>query len=99
LIRKLKDKLEDLSKELRLRSVVLFGSYAQERYTVGSDVDLLVVYEGGEDHDAFAKVKKTLDIPLLEPHVYSEENYERAKEVLDRMISKGIVLYPSGPES
>jgi len=29
---------------------------------------------------------------LLEPHVYSESEYERLKEVINRMIAGGIVL-------
>lgn len=40
--------LENLKKELPLLFVGLFGSYAKGNYTVASDVDLLVVYEGKE---------------------------------------------------
>jgi hypothetical protein len=95
LIEKLKKKREELSKELPLSLVVLFGSYAQGNYTVASDVDLLVIYKGKERKDAFAKVKKTLDIPLLEPHVYTENDYKRLRRTFDRMIEKGIVLFSS----
>lgn len=38
--------LGNLKRELPLLLVVLFGSYAKGNYTVASDVDLLVVYEG-----------------------------------------------------
>jgi predicted nucleotidyltransferase len=93
LIRKLKKKIEKLAGKLPLSSVVLFGSYAQGNYTVASDVDLLVIYRGKERQDAFATVKKTLDIPLLEPHVHSEAEYERLKTVIDRMIADGVVLF------
>lgn len=93
LIQKLEEKLKDLARELPLSSVVLFGSYAQGNYTVASDVDVLVVYGGKKRKDAFSAVKKTLDIPLLEPHVYSEEEYEGLKEVIERMISGGVVLF------
>jgi len=93
LMQKLEEKLKDLARELPLSSVVLFGSYAQGNYTVASDVDVLVVYGGKKRKDAFSAVKKTLDIPLLEPHVYSEEEYEGLKEVIERMISGGVVLF------
>ena len=69
LIQRLKDDLGNLARKLSLQSVVLFGSYAQEKYTVASDIDLLVVYKGEERKDAFKTVKTTLQIPLLEPHV------------------------------
>ena len=93
LIQELKKKLEDLARELPLSLVVLFGSYAQGTYTVASDVDLLVVYQGEERKDAFAITKKTLDIPLLEPHVYSEGEYEKLRETIGRMIAGGVVLF------
>lgn len=59
---------------------------------MASDVDLLIVYKGEERPDAFASAKKALDVPLLEPHVYSEGEYERLKGVISRMIAGGIVL-------
>src|SRR3990170_266596 len=90
LIGRLKEKMEDLSRELPLLWVVLFGSYAQGNYTVASDVDILVVYKGDVRKDAFAAVKKTLEIPLLEPHVYSEEEYKRLEENIGRMIAGGV---------
>ena len=73
----------------------MFGSYAQGNYTVASDVDLLIIYRGKERKDAFATVKKALDIPLLEPHVYSEDEYKRLKSLIARMIVKGVVLLSS----
>ena len=88
LIQRLLQKVGDLSKELPLSRVVLFGSYAQGNYTVASDVDVLVVYEGRDREEAFALVKKTLDIPLLEPHVYSEDEYEQHRDVIAGMEAR-----------
>ena len=93
LVQKLKTKIEKLAGKLPLSLVVLFGSYARGNYTVASDVDLLVVYRGKERKDAFATVKKTLDIPLLEPHVHSEDEYEGLKGTIGRMIADGVVLF------
>ncbi len=94
LIQKLQKKIEDLSRKLPLSLVVLFGSYAQGRYTVASDVDLLVVYGGKERRDAFATAKRTLNIPMLEPHIYSEDAYAKLRSTIDRMIADGLVLFP-----
>ena len=86
-------KLEELQRKLPLLLVVLFGSYARGNYTVASDVDLLVVYQGKERKNAYALVKKTLDTPNLEPHTYSAKEYAEMKNTIDRMIRDGIILY------
>ncbi len=85
--------MEELVGKLPVSLVVLVGSYARGNYTVGSDVDLLVVYRGKQRKDAFATVKKTLEIPLLEPHVHSEEQYERLRTVIGPMIADGVILF------
>jgi len=93
LIRKLRKRVKELSGKLPLSLVVLFGSYARGNNTVASDVDLLVVYRGKERKDAYAVVKKTVNIPLLEPHVHSEDEYKGLRRVLTRMIADGVVLF------
>ena len=93
LIQKLREELKKLEYKLPLTFVVLFGSYARGNYTAASDVDLLVVYEGERREDAFATVKKTISVPRLEPHVYSEREYDGLKGTLNRMIEDGVVLY------
>jgi len=90
--------LPDLAEELPLSLAVLFGSYAKGNYTVASDVDILIVYKGEERRDAFAKVKKALDIPLLQPHIYSEREYQAVKETLGRMTAGGVVLMDATEE-
>ena len=40
-------------------------------------------------------VKKALNVPRLELHLYAEDEYERRKEILDRMAADGIGLFPS----
>ncbi len=97
LLQNLKERLERLNKELPLMKVLLFGSYAKGNYTVRSDVDLLIIYRGGSRADAYALTKKCLSIPRLEPHLYSEEEYESMKETIHQMSDEGILLfsYPS----
>nr|BAL55458.1 hypothetical conserved protein [uncultured Acetothermia bacterium] len=91
-ITQLRAKLPALAEQLPLVRVVLFGSYAQGNYTVGSDIDILVVYTGPQRPDAYALVKRTLGLPKLEPHLYTQAEYEQSREMLEKMIIGGIVL-------
>jgi predicted nucleotidyltransferase len=93
LIQAINKNLEELKKRLPLLLVVLFGSYARMNYTVASDVDLLVVYKGKENKAAYATVKKALNIPRLEPHVYAKKEYDDMEEAIKSMIRDGIILY------
>lgn len=95
LVRRLTERLEVLKGVLLLRRVVLFGSWARGNFTVASDIDLLVVYRGAPREDAFAVVKKTMNIPALEPHVYSEEEYRQLEGQIARMTEGGVVLFSS----
>lgn len=91
-ISRLRVGVRELRKQLPLISVVLFGSYAQGNYTVGSDIDILVVYTGPQRPDAYALVKRTLGLPKLEPHLYTQAEYEQSRKMLEKMIIGGIVL-------
>ncbi|MBW2066369.1 MAG: nucleotidyltransferase domain-containing protein [Deltaproteobacteria bacterium] len=93
LLERLQSKIRVLARELPLYLVVLMGSYARGDYTVGSDVDLLVVYKGKKRKDAFKTVKEKVDVPLLEPHVYSKTEYKRMKKLISRMTKNGIILF------
>ena len=96
LLRTLRERLDRLESKLPLMRVVLFGSYARGTSTVGSDVDLLIVYRGEPRSDAYALVKRTLAIPRLEPHVYTMAEYEAARTTVDRMVQGGVTLLESG---
>lgn len=86
----LKQRITALQGNLPLKRVVLFGSYAKGTQTIGSDIDLLVVYTGEPRDDAYALVKRTLDIRRLEPHVYAEEEYEQVRTTVEGMTRDGI---------
>jgi len=57
------------------------------------DVDLLVVYQGTENDQAYATVKKAMSIPHLEPHVCAEEDYRTMQDIIQKMITGGVVIY------
>lgn len=93
LIQRLQEGIEVLKEKLPISLVVLFGSYAKGNYTAASDIDLLIVYEGEERNDAFVFVKKTLSIPLLEPHLYTESEYAGMRERIYKMIENGVIIF------
>lgn len=95
LVRVLSERLGSLKATLPLVRVVLFGSYAKGTYTVGSDVDLLVVYRGEPRPDAYALVKRALSVPRLEPHLYTEAEYKAAASTVNRMVQGGVTLFES----
>ena len=92
IIEAIKEALPRLQKQLSLKLVVLFGSYAKGNYTVASDKDLLIVYNGVEREDAYAFCKRTLGIPRLEPHVYSVREYLESRRTMRHIIKDSIIL-------
>jgi hypothetical protein len=92
LLATLRERVPALRGKLPLKRVILFGSYASGRHTVGSDIDLLVVYAGPRRDDAYEFIRRTLEIPGLEPHAYTESQYASLATTLDRMTKDGIVL-------
>jgi hypothetical protein len=60
-------------------------------------VDLLIVYKGEERADAYAIVKKSLDIPHLEPHLYSEYEFRKMESIINKMSGGGILMLVNEP--
>jgi len=90
----LREGLDRLAGRIPLVEAVLFGSFATGRQTVGSDIDVLIVYKGVPRDDVFALAKQEIAVPRLEPHVYSDEEAARLSELIGRMTRNGIRLYP-----
>lgn len=95
LVEHLRRRVGDLRALLPVTRVVLFGSYARGRHTIASDVDLLVIYAGPKRDDAYALVRRTLDLPRLEPHLYTEEECRLLQKTVDRMVADGIPIFPT----
>ena len=96
-VRALADGVARLAAIVPLRRVVLFGSYATGRYTVASDIDLLVVYGGPSRADAYATIRRILGVRGVELHLYTEAEAKAAAPTLDRMIGRGIDLLTPRP--
>jgi len=96
-IERLRQACIGLRGRLPISKMILYGSYAVGRYTAGSDVDVIVVYEGSPRDDAFKLVVDEVGLPRLEPRVYTEEQFNaliaaspRFAEILEK---EGIVLF------
>jgi uncharacterized protein len=92
LVTELCRQLPELERNLPVRRVVLFGSWAAGRATAYSDIDLLVIYAGSPRDDAFKVVRRSIQLRGLEPHVYTETEAESLRPTLDRMTQNGIQL-------
>jgi predicted nucleotidyltransferase len=84
--------LQRLEAHLPVRRAVLFGSYARNRFTVASDIDLLVVYTGPARADAYALVRRVIGLRGLEAHVYAEAEYAEVAPAIERMVAGGVEL-------
>ena len=93
LVEALRRGLVELSERMPLKRVVLFGSWAQGRATAFSDIDLLVIYSDPPRGDAYQEVRRCMEIPGLEPHVYSETEAAQRRETLAKMTANGVVLF------
>jgi hypothetical protein len=58
-------------------------------------VPILCPEEKKQMHMLFAK--RTLDIPLLEPHLYSEDEYKEMEGIIDKMSDGGILIQSEKP--
>ncbi len=65
-----------LKAKLPVSEMILYGSYAQDRYTAGSDIDIIVVYEGHPREGAYRLVMDEVGLPRLEPKVYTKEQFD-----------------------
>ncbi|MGC8958948.1 MAG: nucleotidyltransferase domain-containing protein [Chloroflexia bacterium] len=86
-----------LSRRPEVQRVILFGSYAEGRADLLTDLDLLVVMESPLDFVArtaalYRELDSAVDVDLL---VYTPEEFERHRQhgFLRRILAKGKVLY------
>jgi len=97
LVSLLKERVRDLSKELPIKLVTLFGSYAAGRYTAASDVDVLAVVSGGNKGELYRKIHEGLGIRNIQLHLYTVDEYEKLKwngsSFIREAEGKGIVIF------
>ncbi|MEM2896419.1 MAG: nucleotidyltransferase domain-containing protein [Candidatus Bathyarchaeia archaeon] len=83
--------------QLALERVILFGSYAKNRYTVASDIDVLIVFNELKcDKDVVYKtLMKNIKLPRLELHILSKKDYEAMKNSrwIKEIENEGIEVF------
>ncbi len=86
-----------LAMRLPVSRIFLYGSYAQGRYTAGSDIDVIVVYEGKRREDAYRIVIEEVCLPRLEPRVYTEQEFEalmlQSPKFAQTLHSEGVLIF------
>jgi hypothetical protein len=85
-----------LRRRLPVTKMILYGSYAQGRHTAGSDIDVIVVYSGKQNHDAYRLIIEEAKLPRLEPKVYTEEQFNSmiagSRRFAEALEKEGIVI-------
>ncbi len=86
----------NLTPRLLVSRIILFGSYAKERYTAGSDIDVIVVYRGRARDDAYKTVVNEMGLPRLEARVYTEEEFNAllagSPRFAEMLAKEGILI-------
>jgi len=75
-VEKLRQAHIGLKARLPVSEMILYDSYAQDRHTAGSDIDIVVVYDGPPREDAYRLVVDEIGLPRLEPKVYMKEQFD-----------------------
>jgi len=88
LIEEVRKFVKKLKKELPVKEVYLYGSFARDEIHEGSDIDLLIVGEFRERF--FDRIGKILDLTELpiEPLVYTSEEFEELKTSVNPFITE-----------
>ena len=98
-LKEIKERIRKAGEELfklGVVKIVLFGSYAKERATAGSDIDLLILVRDRESKNKLHEIMETINIDIAEVHLYTQSEFEKLKSSrswLAREIEKnGITL-------
>ena len=80
-----------------LKKVILFGSYAKNKGTEFSDIDVAMVSDEFigfqfKDLDSFVKIKVKKEYVDIEPHTFSTSYFEKGDAFIDEIKKTGIVI-------
>ena len=93
------DYLADLSLEIQIDKVVLFGSYAKGNYGVDSDVDLAIFSDSFKDMDRIESIKYLLKKARkykgidLQPISFTKKDYEEKMGIVEDVLKTGVEVY------
>jgi predicted nucleotidyltransferase len=87
---------------LRVAKIILFGSYAREKATEESDIDVAIVSDDFRNKDIFERAKLTQDPEILTIRKYmipldiitlTTEEYESGSSLISLYAQDGEVVY------
>ena len=70
--------LKRISAQIKVHQAILFGSYAQDNYSPGSDIDIAIISDDlpSDPGKRFAMLKDTVLGLDLQPFAYTKEEWE-----------------------
>ena len=97
-VKVLRENLKDFRLKQDIRKAYLFGSYATKKFTVASDIDILVVVDDKVDKNKFYNILvKSLKLKGLELHILKESEYLNLKRLNSKWIktieNEGILIW------
>jgi predicted nucleotidyltransferase len=90
--------LKRISTQVKVHQVILFGSYAQDDYSPGSDIDIAIIAQGlpSDPGERFVMLKDTVRGLDLQPFAYTTKEWEKMLETnssfASEIITHGKVL-------
>jgi len=88
LFTRIRDFVSFLKKELPVRDVYLYGSFAKNEIHEGSDIDLLIIGDFKERFvDRIGKILDLTDLPI-EPLVYTPKEFEELRQSENPFIAE-----------
>ena len=96
----IKDYIDNLSKEIPIDKVILFGSYAKGTTHKYSDVDLAIFSEYFKDMNRIDGIQflllNAMDYDIdLEPQPFTMEDYKKPIGIVEEILKTGIEISAS----
>jgi uncharacterized protein len=87
--------LKRISGKYQIESAIIFGSYARDTQHKDSDIDLAIIFKSVDDiielQIDLMKMRTDEDL-LIEPHPFSEKDFEISNPVVSEILKNGILI-------
>lgn len=96
LVHLLRREFERIAEKIPVNLAILFGSYAIDRYTASSDIDLFVVVAGKDKNRYYNEISDQLKMGSLQLHLYTSDEYDKMKiksMFIKEVEKKGIKIF------
>jgi len=92
--------LKRISTQIKVHQAILFGSYAQDNYSPGSDIDIAIIADNlpSDPGKRFAILKDTILGLDLQPFAYTSEEWDKMVKThssfASEILKHGRILAP-----